>query len=151
MGDGQSAMRVYQRFCSSYALPIAHSGFGALVPEQPALDLDRVAAAAVHEAADAVGGEHAVARNKDGDAVRAARAADRARRGAQPPRDIRIAQGLAWGYRVDRAPHAALEVGAAEIERQVERIGRIVEIPLELPAHALGEAIDRRQRGRAPE
>ena len=100
----------------------------------------------MHEPPDAAACHYAVAGDDQRDAIRAAGAAHRARRRAQPARDVHVAERPPAGNVVDGAPHPALEVGAAVGERQVEAETGIVEVALDLPADALGEASERGER-----
>src|SRR3990172_9162853 len=114
--------------------------------QQPLLDGDRRAAARVHEAADAVTRNHAVAGNDERNAVGAARAADRSRRAFYLACDVEIGQRVAARDSADRAPHAALERGAVEFVRQIKPELGIVEIAFELAAYLRGKPVDRRER-----
>src|ERR1043166_3640943 len=120
------------------------AGARMLVPEQPALDVERQGVAAVYESAQPVGCHHAMARNHQRDAVSAARAAYRARGAAEPARDVLVGKRLAARYATDLFPYLALELRAAILERQLENVFRVVEVSEQLFAGALGGP---RQRG----
>ena len=62
--------------------------------QQPLFDLYRLAAARVHESADAAARDDPMARDHERDTVRAARAADRARGAFQFPRNVEVGQRL---------------------------------------------------------
>ena len=134
------------RIPSHYSLRITHYRFGTFVPKQPALDLDSRAAPGVHEAADPAAAQHAMAGNDERDAVCPAGAAHGTRRRAQLPCNVQVSERPAARNGANRAPHLALEVGAAVIERQVEAEIRVVEIAPDLAADALGQAVERIQR-----
>src|SRR6185503_17237314 len=107
--------------------------------QQPTLHLQQVAAGRVAEAADAVRGDHAVARNHDRQAVVAACLADVARVRPELSRQLTIRSGLAARNRAHRFPHGRLERRAFDEQRQIEsRIG-VFAIRLQLPGR------DRRQ------
>ena len=72
--------------------------------QQPALDLDQVAAARMGEAAQAVGGDDAMAGNHQRKIIRAAGLAHGARRGSQRAREIAIGPRFAAGNRGDQRP-----------------------------------------------
>ena len=83
----------------------------------------------------AVGADHAVARQDERERVLAVGGADGARgirTEAEPPRLLAVADGLPVGDRREREPAAPLEVGAVEVERQVERRQLAGEVRLEL-------------------
>jgi hypothetical protein len=70
-----------------------------------------------------------MARDRERHWVCRARARDRARAvgHADLPRELAVAQRLAGRGRLERAPHALLERGAADVERQVQRRARTLD------------------------
>ena len=107
----------------------------ALVRQQPALDIDRVAFGHAHESAQgSLTPDDAMTRNDQRDGIRATRAADRPRRASELARDFAVGARLADRYRRKRIPHAAPEHGARGRERKGETELRIIEKALDLPA-----------------
>ena len=66
----------------------------------------------LREATDAVGRDHAMARDDDGQAVAAARLADGARVRAEVTGDIAIGSGASAWNGAHRVPHRALQAAA---------------------------------------
>src|SRR5690349_17288557 len=93
---------------------------GALVGEEPALRFDQVAPARMREAADAVGGYHAMAGYDDRQPVVAAGLADRARLGVQALRERAVRERLAARDLAQRVPKAPLERRAFDEPRKIE-------------------------------
>src|SRR5690348_6987790 len=123
---------------------------GPLVRQQPALDRQLEARAAVRETAQAARGYDAVARDDEREGIVAAGLAHRARRRADRARQLAVASRLARRNRRDAAPDPAPELGPRARERQVPAEARIVEVALDLAAGAFGERVPRRERpGRA--
>src|SRR6185503_5341248 len=114
-----------------------------LVPEQPTLRLEEIAAARMPESTQPAGGDDAVAWDDDRQAVLAARLPYRARGTAERHRDLAIGTGLATGNALHHAPDPALEFRAANRQRQIELRVRVLAVPLELPHHAVGKAAGR--------
>ena len=122
---------------ASGGLPVRREE-GALRLEQPELAPQAAAVAAE----PAVRGDHAVARDDDGDAVGAVGGSDGARRSrrADLPSELRVGARLAEGDAQQRVPHAALERTARVLQRQVERAPAAGEVLVQLG----GEAVDQR-------
>src|SRR5690606_14175215 len=104
----------------------------ALQPEQEGLG----GQAAAETGERAIGADHPVAGQHDGQRVAAVGGADRAHRGGTPDvaRQVAVAPGASVGNRSQRPPHLALEAGAMQRQRQVERLAAAVEILLQLTA-----------------
>ena len=115
--------------------------------QQPALDLEQVAAARMREAAQALGCDHAVAGNHQRKIIAAAGLAHRARRGAQGARQVAIGPGFTQRNRRYLFPYAALEGGADLLQRQLEAVAGIADIFFDLFAGPLGQRVG--QIGRA--
>src|ERR1700681_3552361 len=85
----------------------------ALVRQQPALDIDRVALGHTHEAAQRPStADDTVTGNDKRDRIGAARAADRPRCAAELARDLAVSARLADRNRRQRVPDAAPKRGA---------------------------------------
>ena len=93
------------------------------------------------EAAQAIGGDDAMAGDHQRKIIRAAGLAHGARRALQHARDVAIAPGLAAGNRSELLPHAALEGGADLLQRQPETVVGIGDIFFDLRAGALGQRV----------
>ena len=101
----------------------------------------------------AVGADHAVARQDDRHRVLAVRGTDRprsVRAEPEPARLLAVAHRLPVRDRREREPAAALELGAVEVERKVER-GRLAgEVRRSSWRRRVVEDGDSRRRGRGP-
>src|SRR5688572_6507493 len=114
---------------------------GSLVCEEPTLHLQQVAAGRVAEAAQAVRGDDAMAGDDDRQAVVAARLADGARVRADLARELAVSARAAARNRAHRNPHATLQFGALDQQRQVELPVRVLAIALELPCRTFRQGI----------
>ena len=114
------------------------------VLEQPALDVEKKAAAFPGKAAEAfvealVRGDHPVAGHHQGIGIGAAGAAHRPRRRADQLGQVAIGAGVAGGNRRDLRPDLAAEGGAGRGQGQVEDKARVLEPGLELARGLAGE------------
>ena len=102
----------------------------------------------------AVGADHAVARKHDRQRILAVRRSHRPRGiGAEPDpaRLLAVAHGLPIRDRRERKPAVPLELGAAEVERDVERGQLAGEVRIELRSRLVeDDAVTVRGRGRRP-
>src|SRR5262245_15378443 len=117
---------------------------GGLVHEEPTLHLQEIAPGRVAEAADAVGGDDAMARNHDRQPVVAARLADFARVGAELARELAVRARLAARDGAHRVPDLALQRRAFDQHRNVKAGIGIVAVALELIRRARRQGIRRR-------
>src|SRR5262249_32791254 len=105
-------------------------------------DLERLAAAAVHESAEAAATDHAMTWDEQRDPIRAARRPDRARCRADATCHLEVTQNAAPRNRPHRFPYPLLVSGALPLEGQVENEARILEVSDELATDLAREAVD---------
>src|SRR5487761_2358608 len=118
------------------------------VMQQPALDLDQIAAARMGEAPQSTSRDYPMAGNHQRKIIRAAGLGDGTRRALQQARDIAIGPGFAAGNRRDLVPHTALEGGADLLQRQLETVAWVGGIFIDLYASAFGKRVGGREATR---
>ena len=103
------------------------------MPEQPAFDAESAFGAA-HVPAEALGRDHAVTRDHDGEGVRPAGARDGAWPTVRESRQLAVGDDASGRDRLEQAPDPFLKRGSPSAELQGKAVTGIVEIAIEFLA-----------------
>ena len=114
--------------------------------QQPTLDVQRVTAAVVHEAAHASFAHHAMTGDNDRNGIGATGLPYRTRTGIQLQREVTVMAGLSGWDGGHSLPHFGLVGSAVELEGQVEMKFDIFEIGHQLLARGSRKSVDRQLR-----
>lgn len=99
--------------------------------QQPVLYVERCAARRMHKPPQSIDGQHAMARDEDGQGVGAAGLAYRPGGGAKLPGQSAIRCRLAGRDIPERMPHPQLERGAGGRVDQIDDVGGVVPVGVE--------------------